>query len=203
MKKYVDENLMFSFTETLKQNILSAVENKYGIPNGIAPLNSKGKIDKNFLPNYTEVNYIASDTASSLTAKQTWTSEQTYNYEDYNLVLQDTISGIACGFKAPRGLFNQCFIDDIVFTRGQTGSTVEKMANEIGFYIWNGVDSQAATKDEKGNITEEGYNLLQEYTKIASITNDGGLVLKSSTPNSKKYFKLTIDDNGVLSIKAI
>lgn len=77
-----------------------------GIVNGIAPLNENKKIDSQYLPVYTEINVTANDSIADLSAKQTWSSEQTYNYADYGLTLNDTISGIAAGFKAPRGHFN-------------------------------------------------------------------------------------------------
>lgn len=170
-----------------------------GVANGIAPLNGRSKIDAAYLPNYTDVNYVASDEVADLTAKQTWTSEQTYNYEDYNLVLKDTISGVAAGFKAPRGLFNQMFVDDIIFTRGVTGNTAGAIADEIGFYIWTGVNSSAAVRDTSGNITTEGYNELTGYEKVAAITKDGGLILKSSTAGSTKYFKISVNDSGTIS----
>lgn len=173
-------------------------EDQRGVVNGVAPLNANKKIDSQYLPVYTEINIAANDTIADLSAKQTWSSEQTYNYEDYNLILKDTISGVAAGFKAPRGHFNQLFVDDIVFTRADN-TTTSDIADEIGFYIWNGVDSKAAVRDANGNITTEGYNNLLEYKKVAGITKDGGLVLKSSTAGSSKYFKITVNDAGTIS----
>lgn len=170
-----------------------------GIVNGVAPLNANKKIDSQYLPTITDTNITASDSIADLSAKQTWSSEQTYNYEDYGLVLVDTIAGIAAGFKAPRGHFNQLFVDDIVFTRGTTGQTEGLIADEIGFYIFNNVESKAAVRDSNGNVTTEGYNNLVGYEKVASITKDGGLILKSSTSGSNKYFKITVDDNGQIS----
>lgn len=170
-----------------------------GALNGVATLNANGKVPADQLPNYTDANYVASDEISSLTAKQTWTSEQTYNYEDYGLELVDTIAGVAAGFKAPRGLFNQLFVDDIVFTRGTNEQTEGLMADEIGIYIWSDVDSKAATRDSTGNISTEGYNNLLGYEKVAAITKDGGLILKSSTAGSSKYFKITVNDSGTIS----
>lgn len=169
-----------------------------GIVNGVAPLNGNKKIDSQYLPAITDANITASDSIADLSAKQTWTSEQTYNFEDYGLVLEDVINGIACGFKAPRGLFNQLFVEDIVFTRIDKTATSD-MADEIGFYVWDGVESKAAVRDANGNVTTEGYNNLLEYTKVASITKDGGLILKSSTSGSNKYFKITVNDNGQIS----
>lgn len=168
-----------------------------GIVNGVAPLNANKKIDSQYLPVYTEINVTANDSIADLSAKQTWSSEQTYNYEDYGLVLLDTISGVAAGFKAPRGHFNELFVDEFIFTRADN-STTSGMNEEIGFYIWEGVESKAAVRDSNGNITTEGYNILQKKKKIAAITKDGELVLKSSTPNSSKYFKITVDDTGAL-----
>ena len=170
-----------------------------GALNGVAELNANGKVPADQLPNYTDANYVPSDEISSLTAKQTWTSEQTYNYEDYGLVLEDTIAGVAAGFKAPRGHFNQLFVDDIVFTRGTKEQTEGLMADEIGIYVWNDVESKAATRDSTGNITTEGYNNLLGYEKVAAITKDGGLILKSSTSGSSKFFKITVNDSGALS----
>ena len=172
-------------------------EDQKGIVNGVAPLNANKKIEQQYLPTYTEINVTPSDSIADLSAKQTWSSEQTYNYEDYGLVLEDTINGIACGFKAPRGLFNQLFINDIVFTRADKTAT-SGMEDEIGFYVWNGVESKVAVRDSSGNVTTEGYNNLLGYEKVAAITKDGGLVLKSSTAGSSKYFKITVDDNGTL-----
>ena len=170
-----------------------------GSLNGVATLNANGKVPADQLPSYTDANYVASDEISSLTAKQTWTSEQTYNYEDYGLELEDTIAGVAAGFKAPRGLFNQLFVDDIVFTRGTKEQTEGLMADEMGFYIWNDVESKAATRDSTGSISTEGYNNLLGYEKVAAITKDGGLILKSSTAGSSKYFKITVSDSGTIS----
>lgn len=170
-----------------------------GMVNGVAPLNANKKIESQYLPVYTEINVTASDSIADLSAKQTWSSEQTYNYEDYGLVLLDTISGVAAGFKAPRGHFNQLFVDDIVFTRGTKEQTEGLMADEIRFYTWTGVESKAAVRDTDGNITTEGYNNLVGYTPVAAITKDGGLVLKSSTSGSSKYFKLSVNDSGTIS----
>lgn len=170
-----------------------------GALNGVATLNASGKVPADQLPSYVDANYVPSDEISSLTAKQVWTSEQTYNYEDYGLVLEDTIVNVAAGFKAPRGLFNQLFVDDIVFTRGTNEQTEGLMADEIGFYIWSDVESKAAARDSAGNITTEGYNDLLGYKKVAAITKDGGLILKSSTTGSSKFFKITVDDSGVIS----
>lgn len=161
-------------------------------------LNGNGKVPADQLPNYTEVGYVPSDEVSSLTKKQIWTSEQTYNYEDYGLVLKDTVNGIACGFKAPRGFFNQLFISDFVFPRNGTLAT-DELADDIGFYIFTGVESKAAVRDEDGNITTEGYNNLLGYEKVAGISKDGGLILKSSTTGSNKYFKLTVNDSGQIT----
>lgn len=173
-----------------------------GIVNGVAPLNGKKKIDSQYLPVYTEINVTPSTLIADLSAKQTWTSEQTYNYTDYNLVLEDTINGVAAGFKAPRGHFNQLFVDDIVFTRADTTAT-SNIADEIAFYIWTGVDSKIAVRDANGNITTDGYNNLLGYEKVASITKDGGLILKSSTSGSNKYFKITVDDNGQITVTEV
>lgn len=171
-----------------------------GIVNGVAPLNANKKIDSQYLPVYTEINVTANDSVADLSAKQTWSSEQTYNYEDYGLVLEDTIAGVAAGFKAPRGHFNQLFVDDIVFTRGTKEQTEGLMADEIGFYIWNKVDSKAAVRDTSGNVTTEGYNNLLGYTKIAAITKDGKLVLKSG---GGKFFALSVSDEGQLSVEEV
>lgn len=174
-------------------------ESQRGIINGVAPLNEDKKIDSQYLPVYTDVKITPSASIASLSAKQTWTSEQTYNYEDFSLVLEDTIAGVAAGFKAPRGHFNQLFVDDIVFTRGQTTQTEGLIADEIGFYIWTGVDSLTAVRDDNGDITAPGYNNLIGYEKVASITKDGGLILKSSTDGSDKYFKITVNDSGQIT----
>lgn len=170
-----------------------------GTANGVVPLNVNKKIDAKYIPAYTEENIVANDAISDLSSIQTWSSEQTYNYEDYGLALNDTINGVATGFKAPRGLFNGLFVDDIVFTRAAKAvdSGIKK---EIGFYTWNGVDSKSAIKDSSGQITTAGYNNVTGAKRVASITSDSGLVLKSSNPSSSKYFKLTIDDNGSLNI---
>lgn len=191
-------------TAAIKQKL----ENEYvplssrGIVNGVAPLNANKKIDSQYLPVYTEINVTANDSIADLSAKQTWSSEQTYNYEDYGLVLVDTISGVAAGFKAPRGHFNQLFVDDIVFTRADN-TTTSSTADEIGFYIWDSVESKAAVRDTDGNVTTEGYNNLIGYEKVAAITKDGGLILKSSTSGSSKYFKITVDDNGTVKATQI
>ena len=177
-------------------------QDQRGVVNGVAPLNENKKIDSQYLPVYTEINVTANDSIADLSAKQTWSSEQTYNYTDYGLVLVDTISGVAAGFKAPRGHFNQLFVDNVVFTRADN-TTTSDIADEIGFYIWNGVESKAAVKDSDGNVTTEGYNNLLEYEKVAAITKDGGLLLKSSTNGSSKYFKITVDDNGVISAVSV
>lgn len=173
-------------------------DDQRGVVNGVAPLNANKKIDSQYLPVYTEINVTPSDTIADLSAKQTWSSEQTYNYEDYGLVLVDTVSGVAAGFKAPRGHFNQLFVDDIVFTRADN-TTTSSVADEIGFYIWDGVESKAAVRDADGNVITEGYNTLLEYEKVAAITKDGGLILKSSTAGSSKYFKITVDDSGQIA----
>ena len=170
-----------------------------GIVNGVAPLNANKKIDSQYLPVYTDIDVTANDLIADLSKKQTWSSEQTYNYEDYSLVLTDTIAGIAAGFKAPRGHFNQLFVDDVVFTRGSKEQTEGLIADEIGFYTFTDVDSKVAVRDKNGNITTEGYNDLLGYTKVAAITKDGGLILKSSTPGSNQFFKITVDDSGSIS----
>lgn len=173
-----------------------------GIVNGVAPLNSNKKIDSQYLPVYTDVNITPSSSIADLSKKQTWTSEQTYNYEDFSLILEDTISGVAAGFKAPRGHFNQLFVDDIVFTR-EDDTTTSSISNEIGFYIWTGVDSKTAVRDSDGNIITTGYNNLIGYEKVAAITKDGGLILKSSTKGSNKYFKITVNDNGQIAVTEV
>ena len=183
-------------TTTLLNNYI--LTSQRGVVNGVAPLNANKKIDSQYLPVYTEINVTPSDTIADLSAKQTWSSEQTYNYEDYGLVLVDTVSGVAAGFKAPRGHFNQLFVDDIVFTRADN-TTTSSVADEIGFYIWDGVESKAAVRDADGNVITEGYNTLLEYEKVAAITKDGGLILKSSTAGSSKYFKITVDDSGQIA----
>ena len=128
---------------------------------------------------------------ADLSAKQTWSCEQTYNYEDYSLVLDDTIAGVAAGFKAPRGHFNQLFVDDVVFTRGTKEQTPDVIADEIGFYTWSDVNSKIATKDENGNVTSKGYNNLVDYTKVFAITKDGKLILKSGGASSLLYQLVT------------
>lgn len=173
-----------------------------GIANGVAPLNENKKISTDYLPSYVDANYVPNEDIADLNGKNTWTSEQTYNYDDYNLVTTDVLNGVACGFKSARGLFNQLFVGDVVFPRKSKDQN-SGMADEIGFYIWSGVDSKIATKDDDGNITTEGHNTLKDYTKVASVTKDGGLILKSSTQSSSKYFKLTIDDNGQISIAEV
>ena len=178
-------------------------EDQRGVINGIAPLNEKTKIDPKYLPVFTEVKVTPSEKIASLSAKQTWTSEQTYNYEDFSLVLEDTIAGVAAGFKAPRGHFNQLFVDDILFTRGSTEQTAGLMADEIGFYVWTDVNSKTAVRDDDGNIITAGYNELVGYEKVAAITKDGGLILKSSTPDSNKYFKITVDDSGQITVTEV
>ena len=90
------------------------------------------------------------------------------------------------------------FVDDVVFTRGTTGNAEGVIADEIGFYTFTGVDSKSAVRDSSGKITTPGYNDLTGYTKVAAITKDGGLILKSSTAGSSKYFKLTVDDSGTI-----
>lgn len=179
MKKYIDES-------------------SRGSVNGIAPLNGNKKIDSQYLPAITDANIVQSDSIADISAGQTWTAEQVFNYDSYGQILVDNINGVACGFKAPRGLFNQFFAEDIVFTRADNTPNSE-MAESIGFFVWNGVESKSAVKNEDGTISQEGYNNLLEYKRVAAITNDGGLVLKSSTPGSSKYFKLSIDDNGAIN----
>lgn len=169
-----------------------------GIVNGVAPLNENLKINSQYLPAYTELNVTPNDQIADISAKQTWSSEQTYNYEDYGLVLEDTINGVACGFKAPRGLFNQLFVQDIVFTR-EDNTANSSMADEIGFYIFDGVETKVAVRDSKGNVTTAGYNNLLNYKKVAAITNHGSIILKSSTPGSSKYFDISVDDSGAIS----
>jgi len=166
-----------------------------GIVNGVAPLNANKKIESQYLPAYTEIAITPNDAIADLSAKQTWSSEQTFNYEDYGLILYDNINGIAAGFKAPRGLFNQLFADDIVFVRKDNTAT-SGMTEGISFYTFDGVNSKAAVKDAEGNITTEGYNILQNYTKVFTILSDGGIVMKSPSGN---YFKIAVDDNGTLS----
>lgn len=175
---------------TLKESI--------GGSSGICPLNPSKKVAATYLPNYTDVGYVPSDDAASIRLKQVWSHEQTYNYDDYNRILTDTIQGIACGFKAQRGLFNQLFVNDIVFCRPGTEAN-NQLAEAISFYVWDGVKSKSAVRDADNNITTAGYNILQNYTKIGGISNDGGLILKSSTAGSTKYFKITVDDNGQLT----
>ena len=174
-----------------------------GTVNGIVPLNENKKINSKYLPAYTGANIVANDSISDLTARQTWSSEQTYNYEDYGQKLTDTINGVATGFKAPRGLFNQFFVDDIVFTRGQTEKDDGVIADDIGFYIWTGVESKTAVKDSDNNITTAGYNNLLGYKRVAAISKDCGIVLKSSTSGSSKYFKIRVDDSGNISASKV
>lgn len=201
MEKYLSLDGLVYYDTNIKQHS----DDKYipvsqkGVANGVAPLNANNKIESQYLPTITDANITASDSIADLSAKQTWSSEQTYNYEDYGLVLVDTVAGVAAGFKAPRGHFNQLFVDDIVFTRGTNEQTEGLMADEIGFYIFNDVESKAAVRDANGNITTEGYNNLLGYEKVAAITKDGGLILKSSATGSSKYFKITVDDSGQIS----
>lgn len=170
----------------------------FGIANGIAPLNENKKINSKYLPPYTGKNIVANDSFSDLSAKQTWSSEQTYNFDDYNLKLSDTINGVAAGFKTPRGLFNQLFVDDIVFVMADTEKNSD-IKDEIGFYIWDGVESKIAVRDSDGKITTAGYNNLLGYKKSAAITKDGSLILESSTSGSSKFFKITVNDSGIIS----
>ena len=181
MKKYIDES-------------------QKGVRDGVVPLNKSTKIEAAYLPNYTDVGYMPSDDAASLKLKQTWSHEQTFNYDDYDLTLYDNIAGIAAGFKAPRGMFNQLFVDDIVFTASDNTSvntTTKSVMNEgISFYVWDTAKSVAAEKDTEGNITTDGYSKLINYRKIFSILNDGSFVMSSP---SGKFFKVSVDDNGNLS----
>lgn len=181
MKKYIDES-------------------QKGVQNGIVPLNKSTKIEAAYLPNYTDVGYMPSDDAASLKLKQTWSHEQTFNYDDYDLALYDNIAGIAAGFKAPRGMFNQLFVDDIIFTASDNTSvntTTNSIMNEgISFYVWDSARSVAAKRDAEGNITTDGYSKLINYRKIFSILNDGSFVMSSP---SGKFFKVNVDDNGNLS----
>ena len=135
-------------------------ESQRAAANGVAPLNEKGKVPASYLPNYTDISYMPSDDAASLNAKQTWTYEQTFNYEDYGLKLYDNISGISAGFKAPRGLFNQLFVDDIVFCGADntsfSGANPAKMNEGISFYIFTDTLTKAAIKDKDGKITTPG-----------------------------------------------
>lgn len=156
----------------------------FGVADGLVPLNENKKINSQYLPAYTEANIFANDSIADLSARQTWSSEQTYNYTQYGLELKDTIAGVATGFKSPRGLFNQLFIDDIVFVRKNTETNAD-IKDEIGFYIWTGVESDNST--------------LIGYKKSAAITKDGGLILKSSTSGSSKFFKITVSDSGTIS----
>lgn len=74
------------------------------------------------------------------------------------------------------------------------------MAEVIGFYVWNGTKAKKATYEEDGvTLKTEGSSILYNYKPVAAITSDGGLVLKSSTPGSSKYFKLTINDSGTIA----
>lgn len=173
-----------------------------GLANGVAPLNANKKISTEYLPSYTEIDYVPNEDIADLNGKNTWTSEQIYNYEDYDLTTEDVLNGVACGFKSARGLFNQLFVGDVVFPR-KTEDKDSGMADEIGFYIWDDVNSKIAVRDDSGNITTAGYNTLTEYTKVASVTKDGGIVLKSSTQGSSKYFKLTVNDSGQLNIAEV
>ena len=200
--KYTGTNTISCLLEKIK-NYFSSIYiplSQKAVANGVASLNGNGKIPSSQLPNYTEANIVPSDAIADLSAKQTWISEQTYNYDDYGLKLVDTIAGVAAGFKAPRGHFNQLFVDDIVFTRGTNEQTEGLMADEIGFYIWSGVESKAAVKDANGNITTPGYNNLLDYTKVASITKDGKLVLRSP---GGKYFALQVSDAGALTVTEV
>ena len=185
MKKYIDES-------------------KKGVPGGYVPLNNSTKIEPAYLPNYTDVNYMPNKDAASLNLKQTWTYEQTFNYDDYNLILYDNIAGIAAGFKAPRGLFNQLFVDDIVFTasdKTSVSTTTKSVMNEgISFYVWDTAKSVAAKRDTTTEeITTPGYSKLENYRKVFSILNDGSFVISSP---SGKFFKVSVDDNGNLSTSA-
>lgn len=181
MKKYIDES-------------------QKGVQNGVVPLNKSTKIEAAYLPNYTDVGYMPSNDAASLKLKQTWSHEQTFNYNDYDLTLYDNIADIAAGFKAPRGMFNQLFVDDIIFTASDNTSvntgTKSVMNEGISFYVWDTAKSVAAKRDTEGNITTDGYSKLINYRKIFSILNDGSFVMSSP---SGKFFKVSVDDSGNLS----
>ena len=97
-------------------------------------------------------------------------------------------------------MFNQLFVDDIVFTasdKTSVNTTTKSVMNEgISFYVWDTAKSVAAEKDTEGNITTDGYSKLINYRKIFSILNDGSFVMSSP---SGKFFKVSVDDNGNLS----
>ena len=184
MKKYLDESMK-------------------GIANGIAPLNNSKTIEPAYLPNLIDSKYVPTNEVAGLNTKQTFSHEQTFNYDDYNLKLYDNIAGIAAGFKAPRGLFNQLLVDDIVFvcsdntSTDSTGATLSKMNEGISFYTFDYGKTKVATRDKETNeITTPGYSKLVGYKKIFTVLNDGGLVLHSPSGNP---FKLIVDDAGNLS----
>lgn len=170
-----------------------------GVRNGVVPLNASTKIEATYLPNYTDVGYVPSDDVAGLTIQNKWQSEQTFNYVDYNLYAEDRATNVAAGFKCRRGLFNQLLINDFVFTRADNTAT-SGMAEAIGFYVWDTTAAIKATYESDGvTIKTPGSSILQGYRCVAAVTNDGGLVLKSSTPGSSKFFKITVDDTGTIS----
>jgi uncharacterized phage infection (PIP) family protein YhgE len=76
------------------------------------------------------------------------------------------------------------------------GNGVLEQKDKYGNIIVKGTYSNAHTLDWEGNAWFAG-NISATHAEVDKI------ILHSSTPNSKKKFALSIDDNGILSIEEV
>jgi hypothetical protein len=76
-------------------------------------------------------NKHASDFALKAASNQ-FDGEQKFVHSQYCPTVTDSATGIGCGFKASRGLFNEALIDKVVMTAS---------TKKIPFYTYNGTSS--------------------------------------------------------------
>ena len=73
-------------------------------------------------------------------------------------------------------------------------------------YVDNALDnidvSGFVTYDSVQGLSDEQKAQARENISAATMI-DKGLIIQSSTPGSTKYFKLTIDDDGVMTASEI
>lgn len=87
------------------------------------------------------------------------------------------------------------------------GNTIEWDTSEIGYFYWEDFaymrvcthsDESIVTVNEEATKTIIGYEIKKDV-----VVSGDNIVLHSSTNNSKKTFRISVDDNGVLSASEI
>lgn len=122
------------------------------------------------------------------------------------------IIGITVGTTIPKPNFNQTdptkgdYIKGDIVAAIPTDTTLTQEghiadAKAVGDAL-SSVLEGTVSYDEAQNLTEEQKIQARENISAATMI-DKGLIIQSSTPGSTKYFKLTIDDDGVMTASEI